>query len=353
MFKRPWYATVLIGGLLMLVGCSSTRTEFTPRDRAEYSDALAESWMREYLLNIVKLRYDAPAHFVDVSSVVSSYTLETRIAAEWRPFGILGHRRTSDSPAVTYSPVMGEAFATRYMTPIAPPALFSLVEMGLPAEIVLLAGVAAWNSLHNQGFLFADDPRQADEDFLRSLELFGRIQQASAAELRTIALENSDEVDPDDRQHPKLAIIVSPEADEQTRAYVQELKELLGLDPDREEFRLVFGSVARNGDEIAVRTRSVLQIMAAVAIGVTVPDEHVREGRVMPEPPDATRVIEVRSHRHLPRYALVAVRYRDHWFWIDDRDSGSKQAFSTLLQVFSFADTAEPAPMPPVLIQPR
>ena len=36
---------------------------------------------------------------------------------------------------------------------------------------------------------------------------------------------------------------------------------------------------------------------------------------------------------HRPHDAYVAVKYRDYWFYIDDRDQASKQTFSLMMQL--------------------
>jgi hypothetical protein len=52
-----------------------------------------------------------------------------------------------------------------------------------------------------------------------------------------------------------------------------------------------------------------------------------------------------------PSDAYAAVRYRDHWFWIDDRDLASKRAF-TFLRIFSSIAETGSVPQVPVLTIP-
>jgi hypothetical protein len=43
--------------------------------------------------------------------------------------------------------------------------------------------------------------------------------------------------------------------------------------------------------------------------------------------------------RARPADAFVAVPYRDHWFWIDDRDMLSKRLFSFIMFIFTLVET--------------
>ena len=73
MFRRRllgWFAA-----LVALGGCSHVPPSNLTSDRMDYGQVVAESWKRQVLLNVVRLRYaDAPV-FLDVSSIINSYTL--------------------------------------------------------------------------------------------------------------------------------------------------------------------------------------------------------------------------------------------------------------------------------------
>ena len=344
-------------GLLIATGCRSIGPGTLPRDRFEYSSSIAESWKRQTLLNIVKLRYLDPPVFVDVGQIVAGYSLETALTAggSLPQNGALGGNtatlggsaRFTDRPTVTYTPLTGNKFIKALMTPLPPESVFFTVQSGYPVDAVFSAAVGAMNSLKNQENTL-EGVAPPDADFLRALDLLRRIQLSGAVGMRV-------QQDPQ-KQQTTIVTFRSKNVSEQTLADTRELRQLLHLDPEATELKLVFGATASNDKELALLTRSLLHILQTMAAQVEIPSEDVAEGRATPGVDlgtDATTrqgLVRIHSSQDKPTNASVAIQYRGHWFWIDDRDLKTKRAFAFMMILFTLAETGEREPLPLITI---
>jgi hypothetical protein len=128
--RQRLLAVLLLVGATALSGCRSIGPQTVPRDRYDYSGSISESWKRQTLLNIVKLRYLDPPIFVDVGQIVAGYSLETSGnlggqlsssgAIQGNSLAIGGAARFTDRPTVTYIPLTGDKFVKALMTPCRP-----------------------------------------------------------------------------------------------------------------------------------------------------------------------------------------------------------------------------------------
>ena len=90
----------------------------------------------------------------------------------------------------------------------------------------------------------------------------------------------------------------------------------------------------------------LLRLARAVPAG-PIPPADVAEGRASRGWESAGPGVESRHKFRLlcsekrPKDAFVTVPYRDHWFWIDDRDLASKRHFAFVMYLFTLADTAK------------
>ncbi len=131
------------------------------------------------------------------------------------------------------------------------------------------------------------------------------------------------------------------ERDDDTGAIIDELKSMLGLDPDHSSFRVTERVIGRKPDEITVRVRSLLTLMGFLSRGIEIPASHIEEKRVeemiSPVDPELRSLLfplRIHSSVERPADAFVAVRHHDHWFYITHSDHMSKQAFSLLTYLF-------------------
>ena len=75
--------------------------------------------------------------------------------------------------------------------------------------------------------------------------------------------------------------VLGGKPDEKVEADSRDLREMLGLDLQAREFNVVYGSLPSSDKEIALLTRSILQVVVDVGSFVEVPDVHVAEKRVL------------------------------------------------------------------------
>ena len=322
-----------------MTGCSSLGPKRLPKDRLDYADSVSVSWQRQMLLNIVKLRYGEMPMFLDVASVINQYTTEGSLSILTLPGGSdeFGARGTySDRPTVTYTPLTGEAFTTSLLTPVSPIALFSLVQAGWPVEKVMNICVRRINGINNQsaGLVRAT----ADPQFHELVSALSRLQQSGRLAIRLIEVEEAERVEQEHGVYLLLGGTMQLEPD------AERAKELLGLDAQAGQVSVAFGGIAQEKSEIAMLSRSILDIMLEMAYSVRVPEEDVLSGRAGESIYDSVegsitpRRIEIFSGEDVPDGTRIAVPYRGIWFWIDDTDMDSKHSLAFLLTLFSLSE---------------
>jgi hypothetical protein len=355
-FRFGVATSLTLAAALLFTGCAHLGPKTVAVDRFDYSSAIADSWKQQTLLNIVKLRYmDLPV-FVDVSSVVAGYSMQTGVsvngtlssdkAIQGNFLAAGGQAIYTDRPTITYTPLTGQAFLRGLMTPIEPKNIFFMLQSGYAADFVLGMTVESLNGLHNRSAT-AGAVREADPEFVRVLQLLREVQEAGAVGMRVE--ENKDKTETAvmffrrDNLTPEIADKLG------------EIKRLLKLPEGQQQFNLVYSPVLGATNELTVGSRSMVQIMQAMASYADVPESDVKDGRATPSLQSTNSVVnsdpvEIKCSKNKPADAFAAVHYRDQWFWVDDRDWRTKRAFTAIMFLFTLAETGGDEKLPLITI---
>jgi hypothetical protein len=347
---------------ITLSSCASIGPISVPQDRVDYANALSDSWKDQMLSNIVRLRYGDTPTFMDVSSVISAYTLQGAVQVGGTVnIGVPGNTTTlpggagtlgavggyNDRPTISYTPLTGRKFAQSLLQPVPPRAIFSLISAGYPADVVIPETVRALNGIYNrtsQGGV----RRPSDPEFDLLVDALRRIQISRAFSMH-IEKRGDDQA--------AIGVFRSVRSPELQRD-IDFVKNTLNLQAENGEISLEYGALQRNPSELAVLSRSMIEIMAELAADIEVPGEHVADGRTSATPELSATAshydrpqIRIQSGPTPPADAFTSVNYRNTWYWISDRDLSSKRSLTFLLLFFSLAETGV-VPEAPVLTIP-
>jgi hypothetical protein len=345
--------------VLVFSSCVSIGPHTVGRDRFDYTGTLADSWKEQTLINTVKLRYGDTPVFLDVASVISQYQVAaqmnlgltwvhpvTSVATNSQSVG--GFAQYAERPTITYTPLSGEKFARSLMKPLPPTGVLSLIQAGYPIDVVLRVCVHTVNGIRNR-YGGSARARPADPEFYPLLERLRKIQDSGAIGLR---VQKTNETE-------GMLMSFRGKVDPSVQDDILFVRKTLGLDPSASDIRVAYGSVAKDNKELALLTRSILEIIIDLASYIEVPSAHVEEKRVNPTMPDETvqgvtvpPLIRIHSSSDKPGDAFISVPYRDHWFWIDDRDLRSKSLFSFLMFIFSLTETGGAKEGAPIITVP-
>lgn len=351
---RP-YVVLAFASSLTLVSCSSIGPRTLTRDRFDYSTTVAESWKQQTLLNIVKLRYlDLPV-FLEVGQIVSGYTVETSgtLGAstvsgnlDSNSASLGGGVRYTDRPTITYTPLTGDKFLRGLMTPIQPSSVFFLLQSGYAADFVMAVSVESLNGLRNPSSAqFASDD---GAQYSRAIGLLREIQLGGALLFRVEVGAHQEET--------TVVFFRDENAAPEIVAKIAELRSVLQLQGNERSLRLVNSPVPGEAGELGIQTRSMLQILLALASTVEIPAKDLEEKRALPsrltsaDKESAAMPFFVRYSTERPERAYAAVPYRDGWFWIDDADLRSKRAFGFVMFLFTLSDAGSKETLPVLTI---
>lgn len=332
---------LLVALLSFLVSaCSSIGPKSINRDQLDYGQSIGQNWKNQLLANLVRLRYVDMPVYLDVGQIVAGYSLETQVS------GGLGYGTAFDSsntaslgaggkftdrPTITYTPKTGTDYLTSMLKPIKPSSLLALIQSGYDSNLLFTWAVEAINGLRNYS-VTAGDKREPDPEFYEFVEKLRKLQVNGG-----VAFQQS--TDPASKNEV-IVFFRDISASEQVKEQGRQARNLIGLNPQREKFRVVYSPFSFEDDVLAIQTRSILQIMVAMAGFVDVPDikkSQAFEGYSVS--PGTQLPFFVHSGPDKPESSFASTLYNGHWYWIDPSDLRSKQVFTLMLYLTTLTDT--------------
>jgi hypothetical protein len=204
----------------------------------------------------------------------------------------------------------------------------------------------ALNGIYNRANEGAQ-ARPADPEFDPLLQAILRIQRTGSLGVRI-----------EKQRGEELTLMSFPaRPTPELQSDIQFVFDTLRLKPDKGEVTLSFGATQRTPNDIAVLSRSMVEILVHIAAGIEVPAQDVANGRTfasleVPQAPTAQDrpIVAIHSGKDQPSGAYAAVQYRGTWYFIDDHDFAAKRAFTFLMLFFSLAETGVPGQAPVLTI---
>jgi hypothetical protein len=360
---------LIAAALLLISGCAAQGAKRVPADRFDYNAAIAQSTREQILLNIVRSRYLEVPVFLTVSSVLTQYEYDRSVGlGAILEFGSgttdrgtgEANLRFSERPTITYLPVEGQEFSAHLLSDIPYEFIFAAAQAGFPVDIFMRIGLQRLGAVENMSFGevpatgYIDSKTQIESDFKklkrfeRMIELIFILSDSEVIEIQHIEEDGQSE----------SYLLIAEEVPEDLRPMLGELRQLIGL-TNRNRFRITDRVTNLKEDEISIQTRSVMAMMEFVARGVEVPLVHLKDGWVVDyglqnsEGEVAKELIpfRMRSSKKRPDNVFAAVRFRDHWYYIDEADIISKRALGLIIVLFRL-QAPTPSGAAPILTLP-
>ena len=394
--------------LLCLLSCGCA---LGPRallvSRQKYNEAVLRTDREELLLNIVRSRYEDSIGVLPIGAIATQHAWDYSAGASGDVGGdaldvlnLTGRAAFSERPTVSYA-MPSQDVAKAFLNPITPESIFVLTYTGSPTEHVMNLIVKSINGVDNAisaGGPIPEHPPEFEEFrwLVQNLAVLRANKQIEIGRLPRL-IPVSDPVsrdtltEEDFRSAFEADYSYEPTGDgnlvvlhkKETATFLRfsneallspeyaEIVRMLHLKPGLQQYELKLAlegqlldqSTPQEGrDEILVSIRSVLEVINYLAKGVDVPAKHIDKGLAAVTrdaqgcPFDWQQVLDnrfqIRVSKWHPSHPAVAVKYRNHWFYIDDRDHASKTTLMLIRKIYALEATAGGVQSLPTLTLP-
>ncbi len=345
--------------LIALAACQATLGPGAiRRGLPSYNETIDRVLEEQLLLNLVRLKYRDNPLFLDVGAVTAQQTFTGTLGFEadgtdgagLGPGGTLKLPLSgsySETPTIVLTPLQGDAFFHRMMSPLPLDAMLLLSTSGWSIERTLTLICNRINDVRNAPTAAGPTPEEAPH--YRSF-------QQLAIDLRTLQTDQTltfgfAKVNGQD------TLVMELWDKPEWAAVIKRVRDALELDPRQDRYFFSTQLIGRSAETIGVQTRSLLSVMFYLSQGIDVPEADLHDGKVTTTRlPDGARfdwhqlldgMFRVQVTDSRPEAAFLSVAYRGHWFSISDSDLNTKATFMLLTQLFNVqaGQTAQSGPV--------
>ena len=339
--------------LVLLTGCAQFGPKAIQVSRTDYNIAMSRTDEEQALLNLVRLRYDDRAYFLEATalntqfSITSSGALNSTLnSGSDDAYSLGGSLAYEESPTISYAPLTGEAFVRRVLSRIPLETILLLDSSGWSTDRVLRMCVERLNNLENAPKASGPTPSVGSDvsAFRRAISLLTLFQD----EQQLMFLRKSPNT-----ESPFIAKFTPAGM---ARPEFRELTNLLDLDPSTGEYTFTENSLRMDRQTIFCSARSFMGVLYFLSQAVEVPEKDISAGvvAVTKTPSGETfdldsitnGLLSIQSGPSKPRTANISVNYRNSCFYIDDTDITSKSTFALLRQLFALQSKNSDAGVP-------
>ena len=328
--KDRWVLTLTTLCLLLFIssGCAPLGSKTISRGRAEYNQAINKTEDEQMMLAIVGGCYGDSISLLAVSGVAANVTFranagvnagfgpEESYSGNLVPFS--AGLAYEENPTITYAPVQSRRYLRQLMSPVPLDLLVLFVRTGMNLSAFFTILAKRVNDLQNPEFIY-EPPSEPDPRFIRFAEVNGELDRAGV--IRWVE---------DPKKEGSFDILISHYAPSYSEK-VNEYMTLLGLSmPQNQSTEIVLpvylGVQGQTSDGIAISTRSTFDLIEILRAAVEIPKEHVSAGITIdyPELGIVGKNIHIHASKGRPKGAVIEVKHRGYWFYIDDTDKQTK-----------------------------
>lgn len=325
------------GFAIFIVGCTHLGSKVMPPDRIAYNKSIVNSELQQLLLNIVRLRYGDTPQFLSLNNIVSQFSFQGGVAADFNRSISPGSLTTtvdiapnvsySEAPTITYTPMQGEEFVTRLLMPVDVQILKMFLRDGWGIGRIMRTFIQRLGPLSNAQL--ASRPTSSRIPEYKEFSEFTRILRK---------LQWTDGIRAfNDLSNGSYRMMLVITKFEQLTPQERALLKKIGITPLTPNFWI---TAKDNGEprNFFAETRTVLAIYNFLSKGVEVPKEHEKivgmtyypNGQPFRWNDITAGLMDVKYAKFLPTDAYIYVYYRGYYFYIPDTDRNSKETLNLL-----------------------